>query len=241
VKPWYRFVRFVARSLGRLLWGIRVEGLENVPRSGPLLVTSNHVSNLDPPVIGSLIPRESGFVAKKELFSVPGLGALIRSVNALPLDRSRLSVETLDRFGAFLATGRALVWFPEGTRSRTGELGKAKVGVGILLARHPVTVLPVHVEGTNTPFRSMLRRGRMRVVFGRPYVLPKGEGSAAATERADYRRIADSVLDRIRRLHEGSDTSERGAGTPVTGTGSSLRACGAPAGRTRIPREGMVH
>lgn len=239
LRPWYRFVRSLAYGLGRLVWGVRVEGRENVPRTGPLLVTCNHVSNLDPPVVASVIPREIGFVAKKELFAVPVLGSLIRSLNAMPLDRSRLSVEALDRFGAFLSEGNALLMFPEGTRSRTGRLGRAKIGAGVLLARFPTTVLPVYVQGTNTLFRSMLRRGRMRVVFGRPYTLPKGEGSGAP-EREEYRRIADLVLDRIRQLKEGADASEREAGPPAAETRRASGRAGSSAGRDRITREGMV-
>jgi 1-acyl-sn-glycerol-3-phosphate acyltransferase len=196
---------------------LRVEGRENVPRTGPLLVTCNHVSNLDPAIVGCTVPRETGFVAKKELFRIPVLGSLIRSLNAMPLDRSRLSVEAMDRYGAFLREGRSLVFFPEGTRQRTGKLGKAKIGVGVLLARHPVTVVPVFVEGTDTLFRSMLRRGRMRVVYGTPYALPKGEGPGAS-EREEYRRIAELVLDRIRQLKEGTDASEREAGPPAAET-----------------------
>jgi 1-acyl-sn-glycerol-3-phosphate acyltransferase len=198
-----------------VIWGLRVEGRENVPRSGPLLVTCNHVSNLDPPVVACAIPREIGFVAKRELFAVPGLGSLIRSLNAMPLDRSRLSVEALDRFGAFLREGNALLMFPEGTRSRTGRLGKAKVGVGVLMARFPAQVVPVYVQGTDTLFRSMLRRGRMRIVFGRPYSLPKGEGPGVP-EHEEYRRLAELILDGIRQLKEGTDASERGAGPPAT-------------------------
>lgn len=222
MRPWYRFVRFLAYVVGRVVWGVRVEGRENVPRSGPLLVTSNHVSYLDPPVVAGVIPREIGFVAKRELFTVPVLGSLIRTLNAMPLDRSRLSVEELDRYGAFLKDGKALLYFPEGTRSRTGRLGKAKIGVGVLLARHPVTVVPVYVTGTDTLFRSMLRRGRLRVVFGRPYALPKGEGPGAP-EREEYRRLADLVLDRIRQLKDETDASEREAGPPAAETRSASR------------------
>jgi 1-acyl-sn-glycerol-3-phosphate acyltransferase len=223
----------------RVVWGLRVEGLENVPRTGGLLVTCNHVANLDPPVVGCVVPREAGFVAKKELFRVPGLGALIRTLNAVPLDRTRLSMEAIDRFGRMMTERRmALVFFPEGTRSRTGRLGKAKVGVGVLLARFPVPIVPVSVEGTDTLFRSLFRRGRMRVVFGRPYTLPKGEGPGAGG-REEARRLADAVLERIRRLQQESATSEREAGQPVSDARDHSVPPG-PAGDARISREGMV-
>jgi 1-acyl-sn-glycerol-3-phosphate acyltransferase len=167
-----------------------------------LLVTSNHRSNADPALLGATVPRTVGFVAKRELFGVPVFGALIRSLNAMPLDRAKLSMEAIDAFGEWLGNGGALVYFPEGTRSRTGTLGKAKTGVGVLLGRHPVTVLPVWISGTDDLFRSMLRRGRMRVRFGHPYALPKGEG-LDPTDRGAYRRIATYVLERIRDM-EGS-------------------------------------
>ncbi len=209
MRPWYRFWRGLAYGLARLLWGLRVDGRENVPRQGPLLVACNHVSVLDPPLLASALPRETGFVAKKELFAVPGLAPLIRSLNAMPIDRSRLSRETLDRLGAFLDGGRALLVFPEGTRSRNGQIGAAKPGVGMLLIQHPVPVVPAYVEGTEAPWRNLFRRGRMRVVFGRPLPLPC-ELSAPSERREDPRWLAESVLDAIRRLRDGENTREAG-------------------------------
>ena len=211
MSPWYRFCRAVVYGTARLLWGLRVEGRENVPAEGALLVACNHVSLLDPPIVGSLLPREAGFVAKQELFAVPGLGRLIRSLNAIPIDRSRLSRETLDDLVAFLDGGRALVLFPEGTRSRSGELGRAKPGVGVLLSRRPAPVVPAYVEGTNAPWRNLFRRGRMRVVFGRAHPLPQDVASSA--ERgAEARRVAEWILDEIRRLKERA--ASEGDGSP---------------------------
>lgn len=198
---WYRFFWALCYVLARLLWGLRVEGRENVPKKGPVIVACNHVSLLDPPVVGSGISRESGYVAKKELFAVPGFGRLIRSVNAIPIDRSRLSRETLEVLVGFLDSGRVLVMFPEGTRSRTGRLGSAKPGVGILLARRPVTVVPAYIEGTDAPLRNVFRRGRMRVVFGRPLALPL-DVTSTSEGRGDPRRIAESILEAIRSLKD---------------------------------------
>jgi 1-acyl-sn-glycerol-3-phosphate acyltransferase len=195
--------------LARLLWGFRVDGRENVPAEGPLVVACNHVSVLDPPLLAAALPRETGFVAKQELFAVPGLGGLIRSLNAMPIDRSRLSRATLDRLGAFLDQGRALLVFPEGTRSRNGRLGSAKPGVGMLLLQHPAMVQPAYIVGTDAPWRNLFRRGRMRVVFGRPHPLP-WEPPAPSDVRVDARDVAESVLDAIRRLRDGEETREAG-------------------------------
>lgn len=214
MRPWYRFCRLAAYGLARLLWGLRVEGRENIPASGPVLVTSNHIANLDPPILGCALPREGGFAAKKELFAVPGLGWLIASLNAIPVDRARLSLGTLRTLGTHLESGKALVFFPEGTRSRDGNLGKPRVGVGMLLTRYPVTVLPACVEGTESPIRNLFRRGRMRVVFGVPYALPE-EDRSPEERREAYRRIAEAVMDRIRGLKKGAAPFDRETGVPA--------------------------
>jgi 1-acyl-sn-glycerol-3-phosphate acyltransferase len=161
--------------------------------------------------LGCTIPREAGFVAKQELFAVPVLGRLIRSLNAIPIDRSRLSRETLVTLDAFLASGRVLVLFPEGTRSRDGRLGAAKPGIGVLLLQRPVTVLPAYIEGTDAPVRNLFRRGRIRVVYGRPLPLPQEPGPGPE-RRVEARRIAESVLEAVRRLKDGEEP--RGGGFP---------------------------
>ena len=91
VSPWYRFIRGLAFWVARILWGLRVEGREHIPPEGAAVVACNHRSLLDPAIVGGTLPREAGFLAKRELFEVPVLSALIRSLNAIPIDRSRLS------------------------------------------------------------------------------------------------------------------------------------------------------
>jgi len=183
-----------------------VEGRENLPREGAVLVTCNHISLLDPPVLGCTIPRVSGYVAKKELFANPGWSRILRSVNAIPIDRSRLSMDTMAGLAGFLGAGHVLVFFPEGTRSRTGELRRAKAGVGVLLQECPVTVVPAMIEGTTAPFRNFFRRGRVRVVYGTAYTLPRDE-SEPSDRRASARRIAETVMERIRLVQEGANAS----------------------------------
>lgn len=191
----------MVQGLFRLLYGIRIEGRQNLPETGPALIACNHRSLLDPPLVGSLLPEEAGFVAKAELFEVPVLAGLIRSLNAIPIDRRKLSLEKMDELAEFLGTGKFLLYFPEGTRQPAGQLAaRAKVGVGVLLSKQPVPVIPAYVEGTETPIRSLLRRGRMRVAFGRPFALPK---EADFSDEKDWSRaIADEVMNQIRWLKE---------------------------------------
>ena len=200
MRPLYRFSVASTRGLARLLWGLRLEGVENIPPTGAVLLTSNHVSQLDPPLVGSFVPREVGFAAKRELFGVPGLGRLIRALNAIPVDRSNLTRGTLRAFARWLGQEKVLIYFPEGTRSRDGRLRRPKVGVGMLLEHCPVTVVPARICGTDALLKNLFRRGRVRVVFGRPYTLPQEDGPGEEERREQYRRTADAVMDRIREL-----------------------------------------
>jgi 1-acyl-sn-glycerol-3-phosphate acyltransferase len=210
----YGICKLIARVLLRLLWGIRVEGRDNIPSSGPLVVTSNHRSRLDPPLLGAVLPREAAYAAKKELFGVPGLGSLIRSLNAIPVDRANLSVTTLRAFEKWLREGRVLIFFPEGTRSKDGRLGRAKIGVGMMLARQDVPVLPAYIEGTGSVLKNIFRWGRVRVTFGRPYTLPAEAWLTTGRSRDGYRRIADLVMTRIRELAGEQEAEERGTDVP---------------------------
>lgn len=210
---WYRFWRLVAFGACRLLWGLRADGRENLPAEGPVVVACNHVSLLDPPVLGSCIPRVSGYVAKKELFANKVMAWVLRSVNTIPIDRSRLSMETMDGLADFLRGDHVLVFFPEGTRSKTGKLGRGKAGIGVLLQRCPVTVVPAVIEGTTAPFRNLFRRGRVRVAFGRPFALPR-EAAEPSERRAQARQHAETVMARIRELQEGLSTDDASGSPP---------------------------
>jgi 1-acyl-sn-glycerol-3-phosphate acyltransferase len=236
----YQVCQRTGGALIRLLWGMRVEGREFVPMDGALLVTANHRSVLDPPFLGAALPREAGFAAKRELFEVPGLGALIAALHAIPVDRSNLAPSTMRRFEEWLERGNALVVFPEGTRSKDGRLGEARVGVGMMLVRLPVPVLPVWIEGTESPIRNLFRRGRVRVVFGRPYTLPS-EGTGSSSERERYRDAARIVLDAIRRLRDEHGSPSRGTEHPARALPPRERPA-APAGHASNSdrRDGIV-
>lgn len=226
----YRVCQSSALAVSHALWDLRVEGSENVPRTGPLLVTANHCSYLDPVFLGALLPREAGFAAKQELFKVFGLGRLIRALNSIPVDRSSIAPSTLRRFEDWVRSGKALIVFPEGTRSRDGNLKAAKTGVGMMVAKFSVPVLPVYLEGTDSAFRNVFRRGRVRVVFGQPYTLPSGL-TGSSNEREAFREAAQIVMNAIRALRDGADRSSRGTDLPDSGASARASRAAAPAAR----------
>ena len=191
-------IKLVARVYFKTCYDFKVEGLENIPKTGALIIAGNHLSNADPPAIGSFagLVRDSRFVAKKELFSVPLLGWFFRRSGYIPVDRAR----TIGDFGALkevvraLEQGQSVVMFPEGTRSKTGKPQKPKSGIGFLVYKTGAPVLPVKVEGTfGWPWVR-----KIRVKFGTVIHLEK---DPALEPKAQYKQFANEVMEAINSIH----------------------------------------
>jgi 1-acyl-sn-glycerol-3-phosphate acyltransferase len=186
-------VAVVARAWLRLT----VIGAERVPRDGPVLLAANHLSVLDPALIGAAVSRELDYMAKTELFRVPGFGGLIRRLNAHPVDRTGSDSAALRLALKLLGDGRALLVFPEGTRGTGDELGPAQPGTGMLAALSQAPVVPVCMQGSGRalPRGAVLPRPvRVTVTFGAPLRFTPGRG------RARYQEISDEIMAAIGRL-----------------------------------------
>jgi 1-acyl-sn-glycerol-3-phosphate acyltransferase len=192
----YKAVYHGARAFAEVFATLEVEGWENVP-SGACIFASNHQSMLDPPLIGSCLPREISFIARRSLFDNPVFGAVIRSCHSIPVDRGEADIGAIRVALAALAQGRGLLIFPEGTRSADGIIGEAKAGAGLLACKSGVPVVPIHIRGA----RDVLPRGaffpaggaRVRVRFGQalhPVDYDPGEGTAGRTMEASRRILA---------------------------------------------------
>jgi 1-acyl-sn-glycerol-3-phosphate acyltransferase len=127
--------------------GLRASGRENIPASGAAILVSNHLSHLDVFVLGILAPRPLNYVARSTLF-VPVLGTLIRSVGGFPIQREGMGASGLKETLRRIRNGGIVVLFPEGTRSRDGELAAIKPGIAVLAARARVPIIPAAVAGT---------------------------------------------------------------------------------------------
>jgi 1-acyl-sn-glycerol-3-phosphate acyltransferase len=190
------------RTLTSVLSEWRVEGAEHVPREGPLLIASNHISFWDPPVVGSAVPRETYFLAKEELFGNPAFRWVIRSFNAIPIRRGVGDLRGVARALDVLRRGGALIMFPEGGRMRDGELHPARPGLGMMAVHADAPIVPCYVAGTNHPRRWLTRRARLWLTFGPPRSWREWAGEAAAGPRgrALYQAIGDAVMEQIARL-----------------------------------------
>jgi 1-acyl-sn-glycerol-3-phosphate acyltransferase len=196
----FRFLQFAFQIYLRLLFRIQVQGREHIPRRGKLILAANHVSGYDPFVIGSLVPRALYFLAKRELFRNPLLGAVLRVLlHAIPVDRRDIGHTTVRRINELLAAGEAVLLFPEGTRSRSGKIGEGKAGVGMLAAANQADIVPVRVDGLHGTRGSLWRRPRIKIVFGPVLSVAPFLQNGMATKEI-YREIATVVLGRIRAM-----------------------------------------
>ena len=183
----------------KLLFRYEVRGVENIPRRGGVIIAANHLSYLDPPLLGAALPRKVFFVAKADLFRIPILGRFI-GVFSLPVDRENPRPSTLKNSVKVLREGYLLVIFPEGGRSPTGQMMKAQRGVGLISAMASAPVVPTLVEGTERALpvgASFIRPVKVRVTFGRP-IYPEPDRPRQAVEE----EITSTIMDHIRALKE---------------------------------------
>lgn len=175
------------------VWRMRAHGRENVPKTGPLIVACNHVSNLDPPVLGTACPRRISYMAKQELFAIPVLGPLISAVGAYPVDRKGSATAAVKRSVEVLRSGGVVGIFPEGGRNITGE-NEVREGVALLASLGKAPVVPACIVGTGQAGRL----AQFHVIFGKPLSLPP-DRKASREEMANF---TAEVMRAIRSLPE---------------------------------------
>ncbi|MFH1220912.1 MAG: lysophospholipid acyltransferase family protein [Candidatus Eisenbacteria bacterium] len=197
----YRISWLFLNFIEKALFGFRVTGRDRIPRSGPVIIASNHISYCDPPVVGSAVPREVHFMAKEELFKNRAFGWLIRQYNAIPLRRAVGDVGAVRKAVELLGEGRVVLMFPEGTRSLSGKLLKPKPGVGLIACLAGAPIVPAYVRGTNRLGRVLLRRARLAVSFGEPVSADNLRGQCSS-DHERYQRLTEEVMKGIAGLRE---------------------------------------
>jgi 1-acyl-sn-glycerol-3-phosphate acyltransferase len=188
--------RPAAYAASRAYFGLRFCGLEHIPADGPLLVTPNHQTYADPPLVTIPFRRPLYYMAWEALFEVPGLGRLIRRLRAFPVALDSADRQATREAVRLLEAGQALMIFPEGGRSPDGRLQPFKLGAFRLAAAQGAAVLPVTIAGGNhswPPGRWLPRPGRITITFHPVLrVEPAGDPKQAARDLADRTRAAIS-------------------------------------------------
>lgn len=200
--PFYGFFHYLAASIHSMWFRGEVVGTENFPTDGPFLIASNHASHLDPPAVGAHVPRQMRFFARKSLWNNRLFAWWLNQVETIPVERDSGDIGAIKRVLQALKENRAVVLFPEGTRSPDGHLQKPKPGVGLMACKTGVPVVPCRVYGSFGAFRkgsALPRLGTsITVVFGPP--IPASDYDDPTTGKARYEIAAQRIMDRIAAL-----------------------------------------
>lgn len=187
----YNFAKGLVGLYVKPVYRMNVIGKENVPKQGPVIICSNHISNWDPLVVGITCPRNIYFMAKEELFTNKIIGVLLRKVHAFPIKRGMKDRNALRTALEILKGGNTLGLFPEGTRSKNGEVGEGLSGVGFFALRSDAKVTPCAIIG---PYQ---KGKRLKVVYGKPINMEE-----LRERKASAREVTDIIMEEIRQLRQ---------------------------------------
>ena len=192
----YAIFKVICKFVFGVIFRTRVIGAENVPKEGALILAANHLSNWDPPFLGTFLGRTVCYMAKEELFKNPIFAAAIRALHVFPVKRGTADKTAIKHAVKLLKEGQCLGIFPEGTRSKTGKLGKAESGVGLIAAMTKAPVLPALIVDTNKIFGDKMFP-QLAVVYGKPMYF---EGSIKDKEA--LAEFSQSIMDEIAKLQK---------------------------------------
>ena len=185
----YAFAKSVVYTIFKPWYRIEAIGVENFPKEGGVLLCANHIHNFDPIVVGIMAPRPVHYMAKEEIFRVPVLGGIVKKCNAFPVKRGFSDREALRTGLKILKDGNVFGLFPEGTRSKNGELGKGLSGAGFFALRTEANVVPCAVIG---PYKSFKR---LKVVYGKPIAMDEMRKAKASAED-----VTELIMSEIHKL-----------------------------------------
>ncbi|KHO62464.1 acyl-phosphate glycerol 3-phosphate acyltransferase [Thermoanaerobacter sp. YS13] len=189
----YYIAKVIVLVIIKVIFRIEVRGLENIPKKGPVIICPNHISLLDPPVIGALLNRRIYFMAKEELFKNPFLKFLLGTgLGAFPVKRGTADLSAIKTALTYLKKGRAIGIFPEGTRSKTGKLQKAEPGVALLAIKGNAPVVPIGIKGKYRLFSKII------INIGKPITFEKYANSKLSSERLSA--IGEEIMQEIAKL-----------------------------------------
>lgn len=200
MKLWFYNLMNLAMRVALFLFSTyRLIGRENIPRRGPVIVVANHLNMADPPLIGMVMRRPVRFMAKIELFGSSFATWIMTSYGAFAVRRGEMDREALRRALAVLKEGQACGILPEGHRTETGGLQRAKVGVAYLAVKSRAPILPIGITGTEamTSWGALWRREPITVRVGRPFSLDIPDGRITM---AQYERYTDQIMRQIAAL-----------------------------------------
>ena len=197
-------MRFFLKILLRGFFKFRVHGSENLPQEGPIVLVSNHVSYMDPIVVGVAVSRPLRYMAKEELFGGFS-GRVLKALGAFPVKRAGMDKMAIRKALKLLSEGDALLVFPEGTRGNGVKLGQVKDGVGMIICKSNVPAIPVVISGTEKALPRGSRwpkRCLIEVRFGS--LIHAGCKSDICRKREKYNVVTKEIMSVMEKMVEES-------------------------------------
>jgi len=208
----YRIGWLFFRTLYTVYFRWRVFNADRVPVTGGVILAANHASFIDPPLVGSALYRPINYMARESLFRFPGVGALLRSWNAVPVNRDGGGAAGLKAILDRLLAGGGIILFPEGTRTLDGKLQPARSGVGLTVIKSVAPVVPVRVFGSFEAYGRHMkipRPHRVVMKFGKPMDFAALRAEAKTCDKmrlkAIYQQVADEIMEAIAGLEPKAD------------------------------------
>ena len=193
----YKIFKVICRFWFGTILGTRVIGTENIPASGAFILAANHVSNWDPPFLGTFMEREVCYMGKEELFKNPIMAWVCRSLHVFPVKRGAADKTAIKTAIKILKEGKCFGIFPEGTRSKTGKLGKAEAGVSLIAAMTKSPIIPAAIINTEKIFSREKFFPQPAVVYGTPMKFTGSPKDKDALEN-----FAQDIMKEIAKLKE---------------------------------------
>ena len=190
----YKFVCVVCKIFCSIAFNLKLEGSENIPSEGALILAPNHRSYFDPVMAGIICKRPIRFMAKSELFKNKLFGALITKLGAFPLQRGRGDVAAVKAAFSILKEGNVLLMFPQGKRIKDGTRGKLKTGVAVIAHKMQVPVVPICISG------EYKFRHKITVSCGKPIYFEEYYGQKLDEDSTNI--LAEKVYDGIFELQQ---------------------------------------
>ncbi|MDR0985197.1 MAG: 1-acyl-sn-glycerol-3-phosphate acyltransferase [Endomicrobium sp.] len=184
----YLIIKWIFKVIFKLFYRISIKGVNNLPKKGGAIIASNHLSVLDPPLIGVAVKRIIFFMAKKELFDISFLRFIFHKTNVFPVNRNNMfNINTIKYAINILINGNILLMFPEGTRGKTKKI---KHGIGMIACKANVPIIPVKIRNTDQP----LKFKKVKIKFGSPIYPP------IYYNKTDYGILTDKVFKIITKM-----------------------------------------
>jgi len=218
----FNITRLVCLGFAKVAFRLHIEGQEHIPHTGPVILAANHVSYIDPVIIGTSVRRPIRFMAKTELFRVPLFGWLIRQFGAFPVNRHRTNLQAFKLATSLLEAGEIVAIFPEGTRGDGVGLRPAKSGIGLIAARTGAPVVPTFHKGTGKVFPKgawFPRPYRIAIKFGTPCRFAEQPAGMAEDQIATFSR---TIMEKIAALKTSLEDDSRARDDRTYATGEAM-------------------